>query len=317
MRKVIVHIGHGKTGSSFLQSVLARNTGELEKRDIDYPYHPSMEEARRNHISSGNGLLLLDPDYPLPAGDKDLLYSSEILFLQLLEGDRLERLVSAIGQKGWDLRVLVYTRDLFDYCFSSWGQFIKRRQGTLSFNEYLLSPDFFNVYEWLRAWFGQAERFGFSLQCYNYSRRRAGLWEHFIGRVTGGEAFAPEEGRGLPPVNRSLTLAEYEIQRLFNMHLAEPSSGFISDEFVNALPSIEAERPRIEHPAYTGTVERIAPVIEALNHRMDPDDAIGIESFGDLGGEEQKTPTDHGYRLSGEQIEVLVRSICRRLQKTR
>jgi len=49
-----LHIGHGKTGSSALQSFLALNSNLLENYRIEYPEHASFENAINGKISSGN-----------------------------------------------------------------------------------------------------------------------------------------------------------------------------------------------------------------------------------------------------------------------
>ena len=60
MKKLIVHVGHGKTGSSFLQSIFALNSDRMAQLGILYPEHISNAMARRGHITSGNGNILLE-----------------------------------------------------------------------------------------------------------------------------------------------------------------------------------------------------------------------------------------------------------------
>ena len=53
--KLFLHIGHGKTGTSAIQSALAIASEELAKRGISYPIQPSLRDrASRLEITSGN-----------------------------------------------------------------------------------------------------------------------------------------------------------------------------------------------------------------------------------------------------------------------
>ena len=63
MKKLIIHIGHGKTGSSYLQSVFALNKDMLKKEGFDYPDHKDSKVAEIGYISAGNGDLLLENDF--------------------------------------------------------------------------------------------------------------------------------------------------------------------------------------------------------------------------------------------------------------
>ena len=54
-----LHVGHGKTGSSFLQSWLAQNRSELLRvGGVHYPVADSDQRARSGRFSMGNGVLL-------------------------------------------------------------------------------------------------------------------------------------------------------------------------------------------------------------------------------------------------------------------
>ena len=56
-KELILHIGHKKTGSSFIQSVLERNSSLLEKHGYYYPScSDNFQNAFQGKISSGNGI---------------------------------------------------------------------------------------------------------------------------------------------------------------------------------------------------------------------------------------------------------------------
>ena len=53
--KLFLHIGHGKTGTSAVQSSLAIASGKLLERGINYPIHPSLRDrSSQLEITSGN-----------------------------------------------------------------------------------------------------------------------------------------------------------------------------------------------------------------------------------------------------------------------
>ena len=53
-KKIFLHIGHGKTGTSSIQSILANATADLEAANVLYPFAPGFEDAKKGFISSGN-----------------------------------------------------------------------------------------------------------------------------------------------------------------------------------------------------------------------------------------------------------------------
>ena len=81
MKEIILHIGHGKTGTSYLQSCLALNRQKLLDIGIDYPEFKTFEKAKRGEISSGNGYLFFK-DYlnaQFLSEQNRILYSSELI----------------------------------------------------------------------------------------------------------------------------------------------------------------------------------------------------------------------------------------------
>ena len=57
MKKLILHIGHGKTASSYLQTLLSLNRELLHAKNIDYPIGRANQEeaAIKGFVNSGNG----------------------------------------------------------------------------------------------------------------------------------------------------------------------------------------------------------------------------------------------------------------------
>ena len=120
MKEVILHVGHGKTGSSYIQSVLALNVPLLNQNGIAYPSHNSFEGASQGFVSSGNGTELSLPNIDAQQYSK-VLFSGEHLFSNLLNTVLLSRLAY-----DYKLTVVLYTRDVVELAVSRWAQAVKR-----------------------------------------------------------------------------------------------------------------------------------------------------------------------------------------------
>lgn len=314
-KQVIVHIGMGKTGSSFIQSQLAQQAGELEQKGILYPYHESFKHASEGKISSGNGSLLLDQGYEIPTGSDRVIYSSELLFTSLLEGYRIDQLVESVAKADAKLCVFIYVRDFFEFSFSSWGQSIKRELATNSYQEFMLAGYPNMIYQLVMMWLNLSKRFNFDIQLYNYSRHKRDVYHHFMTTLFPEEPVAHRLNDSDRPkrVNRSLTLAEYELQRAFNIYYKKPSSSLISDKLVNQLPNIASQTPSLNQAFYKQIVASAKPIIEQLNQQIaNSEEQVSIEPYESLN---QTNQQDSGeYRFNQNQIHLIARSVSNKLK---
>ena len=173
-----IHVGHGKTGTSFIQSVLAINAELLSSYGLNYPVY-ALEDGRAKQglISSGNGMLITEDKWQAKG---PTLVSSEVLFERLLQDAALRQRISSRHGR---IKIILYTRDLFDYLISGWGQYIKRHNGVLAFNDYMLdgvAQGNYHVYPLVLEWIKLAEREQFELVIVNYSRHKSDLIESFL-----------------------------------------------------------------------------------------------------------------------------------------
>ena len=77
-RRVILHLGAVKTGSSALQAALVKNRDWLKQNGYDYPASGEDEKARNHKISSGNGMILAAGLNPRLRFHKDITNNSSI-----------------------------------------------------------------------------------------------------------------------------------------------------------------------------------------------------------------------------------------------
>ena len=277
MKDVILHVGHGKTGSSYLQSFLSLNKGRLAEMGIYYPHHPSFREAKAGRITSGNGAHLMRAGYAIK-DDQTSLFSSEFLFHSLLERDLLQRKVL---DKSDRVRVIVYTRNVMEMLASTWGQHVKRGGETRSFDQYLREADIPH-FRALLTWFLKSRTHGFDIVARNYSVHREEVVQDFMNTLMDApDFFALHQDLFAFPqvktINRSMTEFEYAFLRIMNR--SAPKLGKqISDAWVNQLPDIASEPPKVAADTFESMRDRYLPVIEDINSHLPSEEAI---CFGD------------------------------------
>ena len=179
MKSMFIHIGHGKTGSSFLQSILALNSELLSASGLFYPSAHNNAWAAGGKITSGNGRLLFEnADYE-SMDAKTTVFSGENLFLELRQGEHADLLASL--QQRYQVTICVYTRDVFDHSFSRWAQNVKRNGVSLDLNRFLIANPL-GPWQGVRDWLRLSREYGFNFVVRNYSRHKHDLLEPFFLR---------------------------------------------------------------------------------------------------------------------------------------
>lgn len=304
--KLVIHIGHGKTGSSFIQSVLALNSEKLARAGVIYPEHESAARASAGLITSGNGSMLLGNPWVFEPG-KSYLYSNESLVSSLLIRGSLARIVAKSDRP---VKVLLYTRNVFEVLFSGWGQWVKRGGSSQDIDSFLLADTSNMPFANVAAWLDAADRYGFELVVRNYSNCKSNLMDVFLADVFDGQMpdFEVEYPK-VREVNRSLTHVEYEIQRIFNRHLTK-TSGFVSDALVEGCPEIKASALTCKSETYDVVRRRLTPLIEKINQRLPDKEKVQFEDKSKVVSEDLRRE----YSIGSAQIEVLVAALSEQLR---
>ena len=309
---VYMHIGHGKTGSSFLQSTLALSQDALARHEYAYPLAEDVaQKARKGFITGGNlrakpgEFTTLVQSVPEGAGGK-LLISAESLFryLERNADSFLEEYQQVCA--GVPLRILCYLRDPVDHAISAYHQKVKRSGYTKtmgdSLDQYQLPARTIAVLSALRAG-------GADVTVLNYSRHSKDLLGSLAGwlDLPSGDLTTPNVGR----VNRSLTNAELELQRLMNGHLGGQASRFVSDPLCNELPDIRSETPPLSRDALEGFLTRMRHEIATPEYQ-----ALVPETerpqVGEVADHIGRFPADSGQlTFTPEQLRVFVDSVSR------
>ena len=320
MKQLIIHIGHAKTGTSYIQSLLAKNHSSLKKIGYEYPIHKHSSNLEKGLISSGNGEILLNSNFVL---ENDTIFSSELLFYSLSNEETLENKVLNHNSK---LTIILYTRNVFEMICSLWGQLVKRNGFTEDINTFMLNLDkglnksdnksdaksyYDNVLFWIKA----SKRYKFKLILRNYSDHKKDLIEDFLTCIFNDKMKLIKKNFDfkLPyyNVNRSLTESEYFLQQEFNKYLKN-SSNFISDILVEKLPNVISEIPYINLLAYNTVNNDFKELVDKINKQIGSNKFLKIESYRYLKSISNKKQLDT-LTFTSKQMEVLVKSISAEL----
>lgn len=278
MTELYVHVGHGKTGTTFLQNSLTHSETALAAAGLAYPLDPRQRArilADPGRLNSGNGVGLASTPVETIAeqaqGLPRSIYSYEGLFPDLRPGrafhSRLPELAAAFGP----LRLLLFLRDPLDYLSATYQQSV-RRQGAVWTHAEAARRNRYpaRVLEVLQAVLGREDVL---LTVHNYSRVRSRLLpclDAWLGLPEG--TLTPAASAA---VNRSLTTGELRLQRALNRLAGRRAAAFgdrLSRWFPNrppdppALTADEADAYRTRHAATVDAVNALLP--EAARLRL-------------------------------------------------
>lgn len=186
MRKIYLHAGLGKTGSSLIQSWLADNESELAELGVCFrPDYPSTSIYQTN---SGNGEVLLQYlaqvkrgetpspyfiEHYFPPNSNAAIISSELF--HVVELDSLQELARVLREHDIQIKVIVFYRNAVDHVISLYIQHIKR-QGTL-----------LSIVDWFDTEYGKLDQYKalqrldkcFDVVALNYSQNKNRLTDVF------------------------------------------------------------------------------------------------------------------------------------------
>jgi len=145
-RKLYLHAGGGKTGSSALQNFLHNNKNNLD--NLGFSYKTNLKEEWIDYkITAGNGTMLCNM---LKKGN-----SAEItIIIDRLFGNHLNAICSSeafetLNRSEWKLlidtckksniivKIIFYVRNIDNYLRSAYDQYLKRHSLSLSFNQFV------------------------------------------------------------------------------------------------------------------------------------------------------------------------------------
>jgi hypothetical protein len=136
MPTLYLHIGHGKTGTSWIQACLRLNRESLSKHGIIYAHGEDWLIDKPNVITSGNASNLFESkeyfesqlSQNLVKTGESLLFSSEHIFWYFTKTNAVDYLEEIAAKYNFDkISILLFIRNPISLAVSIWQQRIKRR----------------------------------------------------------------------------------------------------------------------------------------------------------------------------------------------
>lgn len=274
MRVLYVHAGHGKTGSSYLQTCFALSRARLRARGVVYRRGRAMKDAAAGRATAGNGHALVAAiRHPalapfvalwLLAAPGHALISAEKLFFVLANPRHRGRLARLARLAGFDrVELLLFIRDPADHLVSVHQQGVKREGETRDLDA--LAAEY--VYPRVAKRFLEAAA-GCGVTVLNYSRLKQPIneiAEDWLGAPRGA-LLTPASER----VNRSLTAAETVLMRDLNARHGK-AAALVSDRLCERLPDIPPDRAAPSAAALAGLLRRMRRAMRRVNAQLPPD----------------------------------------------
>lgn len=312
-KTIFFHIGHGKTGSSALQSCLAKHHERLKSYGYLYPYHPNFRRATQGFVSSGNINPNKDPDWfnnqvvPLVHESSEyhaFIYSAEALFSCLPPLFQQYRQLPS----DWKIKVLLAVRNPVEMMASHHQQAVKRGGYSGSLKQFMQNYRFkVRALHHAAKILHKFEQKGIEYSVVNYSRIRMGITSYFLDEMGLAHIVdASVEREKL--VNRSLSAQELSLVSSVNTIFGPKVGCKLSDALVDELPSAKPDNLYIEHDDLEELKRVNMEPLLNVNHRLAPDMGLTFDYVPSVQYDIQNALTD-------EQVEIarnLLFSVARR-----
>lgn len=248
MKKIYLHIGCGKTGSSALQLWLHQNIKNLLETGILYP--SDIKKLDKYAITSGNGTQSVSEILAgrsmayfsdLTRCDQHICLSSEAF--QLLKKEHLTELKSTFEQLKLKPIIIAYVRDVYDMMYSSYLQLVKRNLLSRSFEDYVLSQNELQQFNVVDLWSSAFP----DIQLIHYDSCKTNIAQPFCDLI--GVNYDKMNPLPNVKVNRSLSLLEAELVRFMNecyvRETGKEANSIFCEKISNALiynnPELDTE----------------------------------------------------------------------------
>ncbi len=319
MSRLLLHVGHSKTGTSFLQALLRENRSALARHGYDYP-SPSWQEAEEDNaeVGQGNGLVAAQSPNAMqallhgrPRPEQGLILSSEEFFPQLATASDPRRLGRLATDAGYgEVSILLAIRDPVSHAASLWMQYVKRAGGTAPlerFFELYSVPDL--VLRFLEAYGDQPN---VSITLFNYSRHKARLADRLADWL--GLAAEDLNAPKAQTINRGLTGAETVMQLALNKEIGRRGR-ILSDALCSELPAVTAHAAYPTKSVQAAMLDRLSATLERLNSRLEANERYQFavhEPTALLARDETKSLTEPQLKvvasILGQEIRNLLKS---------
>lgn len=326
--KLFLHIGHGKTGSSFLQSWLAANADLITSRtSLIYPLSAPGDaitdpRALQGRFSQGNGALLdsllKQRDRPERlrrwvrslAQERSLIGSDLNGLVFSFEGwaKQFDAMVEALMALAdvWEVEcveVFLVVRDPLEHACSVYSQVVKRHGYTGSLDQWLQTYAFPNrLLRALKAMASAGSRL--RLRAIHYGRQRQHLvreCQSWLGLDPVDTWLSPQTQR----VNRSLTLNELELMRVLNSRIGD-AAAVVGEHLVDRLPDLVAAVIKPSDQIVDFFLRRWAEPVHLINTYLPASAHLQLLELASSGHSESAPELSQEVHLSMAQLQCLV-----------
>ena len=307
MSKLFLHIGHDKTGSSFLQSAFAASVDVLKNSNIVYPISPERkDQASKGFVSNGNirdFITCMESGSFMGMGSDTFLFSSELFYAELSKPDFQKKFKNVVtGHDFSEVNVLLFVRDPVDHASSSYQQQVKGAGLTHSPEKFFAWWDVTKTILGLLDFLDSLPNAKVSI--FNYSVDRKNILE------ISEEWLGLQKGTLVRPkaltVNRSLTRSELRLQLEINKCVGGRAGHLLSRPLCNKTPEIRSDNIRPTRAQQEQLWDRLSHSLEELNDRL-PKHAH-YDRARDI-GEEPDAPESSDACFSTAQLRVIAEII--------
>lgn len=269
-----LHVGHSKTGTSWVQAALRENAVALAEGGLAYPILDGIGDEQGAEIGQGNGLALaaspvgeLEAHLRMihraacPAG---VVLSSEEFFPRLTLHDDPAALPRAALAAGFDrIEILLFIRNPVGHAASLWQQYLKRGGGSApieAFFEKYSVPE--RVALFLDRFMSMDD---VGLTCLSYDRHRHDMLTPlcvWLGRPA--MTLTPPRA---PTINRGMTRGELALQAALNRQIGR-AGRILSDALCVGLPELPPDRISPDPDCQRAMCDRLASTLARVNARL-------------------------------------------------
>jgi len=280
--KLFLHIGHGKTGTSAIQSALAIASDDLSRQGISYPIQQSLRDrASRLEITSGNWeptseASLSDQLLGIAnnnQNDSTIILSSESLFWLIpdliLDRNKWENCI--------DIHIILAVREIEEMLSSEYQQRVKRHGDAMPLEQFLRARHFVSSHHAKAAEVIELmSQSNITNTIINYSQHKRDISE-LIFKIIGAEGLYPTEQMAGAIINRSLSRKELEILITINaLYFSRFPwiSTRISDALIKNQPKLEAQQCKIARQQLQKVYETNDAYLQTINAFLAPTEQL-------------------------------------------
>ena len=310
--KLFLHIGHGKTGTSAVQSALAIASDDLSRQGISYPIQQSLRDrASRLEITSGNweptSQESLDNQLLEIANNNQdnltIILSSESLFWLIPEliqnKDKWENHI--------DLHIILAVREIEEMLSSEYQQRVKRHGDAMPLEQFLRARHFVSSHHAKAAEVIELmSQSNITHTIINYSQHKRDISE-LVFKIIGAEDLYPAEQMAGAIINRSLSRKELEILITINaLYFSRFPwiSTRISDALIKNQPKLEAQQCKIAKQQLQKVYETNHAYLQTINAFLAPTEQL--TSLSNLGEETTQTHSPEQAQKIREEETISV-----------